>query len=91
MHTHYVYIILSTTIEIDMQNLDRHCLQRQTAMLVDLSTRVANAKQALKLSVLMLQVANQWLNAYKLGFCTWSAAKENVVMLDQLSAKIDAR
>lgn len=74
-----------------MQNFDEHCLQRQTAMLVNLSTQIVDAKKALKLSVLMLQVANQWLNAHKFGFCTWSTAKENVVMLDQLSAEIDAR
>ena len=74
-----------------MQNFDKHCLQRQTAILVNLSTRIVDAKKALKLSVLMCQVANQWLNAYKLGFCTWSTAKENVVMLDNLCAEIDAR
>lgn len=72
-----------------MQDIEITALTNQTARMVDLAQRNLSDKQIHKLAVLILSVANQWLRAYKLGLCTWTVAKNNAVMLDELSCVID--
>jgi len=72
-----------------MQDIQIIALSNQTAKIIDLSHSRLTDKQAHKLSVLMFSVANQWLNAYELGLCTWTVAKNNAVMLDELSNEMD--
>jgi len=73
-----------------MQDIHTTALSNQTATLVDLSQRRLTDKQNHQLSMLMFTVANQWLNAYKLGLCTWTVAKSNAVMLNDMSNAIDS-
>ena len=72
-----------------MQDIEITALTRQTATVVDLAQSNLSDKQNHKLAVLILSVANQWIRAYKLGLCTWTVAKNNAVMLDELSCVID--
>jgi len=72
-----------------MQDIKIIALSNQTAKIVDLSQRPLTDRQAHKLAVLILSVANQWLKAYELGLCTWTVAKNNAVMLDDLGNAID--
>lgn len=72
-----------------MQDIHITALSNQTATLVDLSQRRLTDKQNHQLAMMMFTVANQWLNAYKLGLCTWTVAKSNAVMLDDLSNEKD--
>ena len=72
-----------------MQDIQIIALKNQTAKLVDLSQRQLTDKQALKLSMQMFSVANQWLKAPSLGLCTWTVGKENALVLDRLSIAID--
>lgn len=72
-----------------MQDIGITALTRQTARVVDLAQRNLSDKQNHKLAVLMLSVANQWIRAYELGLCTWTVAKDNAVMLDELSCVVD--
>jgi|TARA_E500000318_G_scaffold62780_1_gene58128 hypothetical protein len=74
-----------------MQDIHMIALSNQTAKIVDRSHRRLTDRQFHQLSVLMFSVANQWLNAYKLGLCTWTVAKNNAVMLDDLSNEIDGK
>ena len=71
-----------------MQDIEIIALTNQTATVVDLSQRNLSDKQMHKLAVLILSVANQWIRAYKLGLCTWTVAKDNAVMLDDLASPI---
>ena len=71
-----------------MQDIEIIALTNQTATVVDLSQRNLSDKQMHKLAVLILSVANQWIRAYKLGLCTWTVAKNNAVMLDELASPI---
>ena len=71
-----------------MQDIEIIALTNQTATVVDLSQRNLSDKQMHKLAVLILSVANQWIRAYKLGLCTWTVAKDNAVMLDELASPI---
>lgn len=71
-----------------MQDIQIIALKNQTAKLVDLSQRPLTDRQAHQLVVLSLSVANQWLKAYQLGLCTWTVAKDNAVMLDELASPI---
>ena len=72
-----------------MQDIEIIALTKQTARMVDLSQRNLSDKQIHKLAVLILSVANQWIRAYTLGLCTWTVAKNNAVMLDELVCVID--
>tara|TARA_R110002126_G_scaffold255108_1_gene398168 strand:+ start:182 stop:460 length:279 start_codon:yes stop_codon:yes gene_type:complete len=73
----------------NMQDTHMIALSNQTAKIVDISQRRLTDRQSHQLSVLMFSVANQWLNAYELGLCTWTVAKNNAVMLDELSNEMD--
>ena len=69
-----------------MQDIKIIALTNQTATMVDLSQHPLTEKQGHQLAVLSLSVANQWLKAYQLGLCTWTVAKDNAVMLDELAS-----
>ena len=71
-----------------MQDIQIIALTNQTDRIVHLSQRPLTDRQAHQLVVLSLSVANQWLKAYQLGLCTWTVAKENAVMLDELASPI---